>query len=498
MAAAATVVVLAAGALAALLAIRGIHTAAAAVSIGTIGTISLWRYGWWLVQVARAAIYLNVAFPRLRATADAIGRRVPHLYAVVCSYEIPRLESERVYRALIENCLAYGTPATIVAAITSSHDEEMIRDIYESMGAPEAVEIIVQFQKGDGKRSALAHALRSIARREPPSNALVALIDGDVVLDPAAIAGCAPMFVTDSRLSALTTNNDAIVSGNPIVRHWFALRHAQRHVLMSSMALSGRLLVLTGRFSMFRARDAITPEFIDLIERESFDHWRLGRLRFVSGDDKSTWYYILKHRGRMLYVPDVKAVSFESMPRGRTFVGGATALMLRWYGNMLRANAKAIRLGPRTCGAFTWWSLIDQRVSMWTSLIGPTAVLILAVTGAPLAPLAYLAWVLLTRSTMALVDGAFWGRVYPSWPLLMFFNQVWGAWLRVYMLFRPDRQGWTRQRIGSSGSAHSAATSAALHAAALTAFVLFVAVGLGMVPSIPRHLIPAVQLMVKP
>jgi glycosyltransferase Alg8 len=346
----------------------------------------------------------------------------------------------------------------------------------------------------------MAHALRLVARREPTPGSLVALIDGDVVLDANAFARCAPLFLADPALGALTTNNDAAVKGTPFVRHWFALRHAQRHVLMSSMALSRRLLVLTGRFSMFRAADATSTEFIGLVEHDTLNHWRLGPIRLVSGDDKSTWYYVLKHRLRMLYVPDVKAVSFESMPRRRSFAGGATVLMTRWYGNMIRANAKAVRLGPQVCGAYTWWSLIDQRISMWTSLLGPTAVFFLALDGTFIAVPAYLAWVLVTRSAMALVDGAFWGRAHATWPFLMFFNQIWGAWLRIFMLFRPDRQGWTRQLIGTSASRLDAGAMAslALHAVALTAFALFVSAGLGHLPNIARHLVPTLQMALNP
>jgi glycosyltransferase Alg8 len=269
---------------------------------------------------------------------------------------------------------------------------------------------------------------------------------------------------------------------------------------MASMALSERLLVLTGRFSIFRARDAVSREFIELVERDEIHHWRLGRLPLVSGDDKSTWYYVLKNRGKMLYVPDVKAVSFESLPAGRSFLAGTGELMRRWYGNMLRANAKAVRLGPRVCGPFTWWSLIDQRLSMWTALMGPTAALVLALHGTMLAPVFYLLWVLSTRSVMALVDGLFWGRVYASWPFLMFFNQVWGAWLRTCVLFRPDRQGWTRQGVGFARrrTAADVVASALLHGAAVSIFVLIVGVGLGVLPDFSGHLVPALRLVMAP
>ncbi len=468
--------------------------------LGAAAGIGLWRYGWWLTQIVRARIFLRHVFPRRRAAADAAARvgKVPHIYVVVSSYDIPEEQTARVYGALIANCVSYGAPATILASVTSARDEGTIRDVYDSTGAPARIQVVVKFQLGDGKRSALGFALRSIARRQPDDDALVVLVDGDVVLDALAFDKCAPLFLADPELRALTTNNDAMVTDRWPVRPWFALRHAQRHVLMASMALSERLLVLTGRFSVFRAGDAVSREFIDLVERDGMRHWRLGEFAFVSGDDKSTWYYVLKNRGKMLYVPDVKAVSFEGLPGGASFVAGATQLMLRWYGNMMRANAKGIRLGPGVCGPFTWWSLVDQRISMWTSLVGPTAALLLAFHGMVIAPVFYLVWVVLTRSAMSLIDGLFWGRAHASWPFLMFFNQIWGAWLRIHVLFRLDRQGWTRQGVGRSGHARGAVafSSLLLHATALLAFVALIASALRLLPDFSQHVIPALRLLV--
>ena len=53
--------------------------------------------------------------------------------------------------------------------------------------------------------------------------------------------------------------------------------------------------------------------------------------------------------------------------------------MLRWFGNMLRASGRASRSGRARLGWFVWWCLVDQRVSMWTPLIGPIAAVLLAI-----------------------------------------------------------------------------------------------------------------------
>jgi glycosyltransferase Alg8 len=90
----------------------------------------------------------------------------------------------------------------------------------------------------------------------------------------------------------------------------------------------------------------------------------------LTGDDKSTWFITLRQGWRMLYVPDVRIRCLEEMP-GNGFVSGSFGLMRRWYGNMARSNLRARRLGPARIGFFTWFCLLDQRVSPWTTLTGP-------------------------------------------------------------------------------------------------------------------------------
>src|SRR3546814_18414753 len=44
--------------------------------------------------------------------------------------------------------------------------------------------------------------------------------------------------------------------------------------------------------------------------------------------------------------------------------------MFRWYGNSLRQNGRALGLGPSRLGWFTYYVLLDQRILMWTGLLG--------------------------------------------------------------------------------------------------------------------------------
>src|SRR3546814_15056174 len=69
------------------------------------------------------------------------------------------------------------------------------------------------------------------------------------------------------------------------------------------------------------------------------------------------------------YVPDA-AISTVEHPPHRSFIKASRQLMFRWYGNSLRQNGRALGLGPSRLGWFTYYVLLDQRILMWTGLLG--------------------------------------------------------------------------------------------------------------------------------
>jgi mannuronan synthase len=262
-----------------------------------------------------------------------------------------------------------------------------------------------------------------------------------------------PFFALDPRLGGITTDEMPFTAGERFpFSSWFRLRFARRHQTMSSLALSGRVLAMTGRFSLFPAEVAIAPDFIHAVEHDGLDHWRLGQIRFLTGEDKSTWFHLLRTGRRMLYVPDVQVATIEHPPAGG-FLDASRTLVLRWSGNMFRSGRKAIALGPARTGLFLWWTLIDQRISIWTPLVGPIVAIVLAVTRTPWALLFYLVWVLFTRSLQTLLLLTARRRVEGTWPLLLWYDQVALALVKGRALFRLDRQRWTRQNIASRGHA---------------------------------------------
>lgn len=449
-----------------------------------IGAIGLWRYSWGALHLVRSLIYGALVFPRIRRQANLAGATgAPRVsFLLVTSYRIPADTTLRVYRAAIAAALAAPGHTTIVASIVEMADQRLIKALFRSMTKQrDDVDLVFVRIAGTGKRDALACGFRAIARRRPPADALVAVIDGDSMVPPELVKACWPYFAFDRRIGALTTDEIADVRAGTIFRHWYDLRFAQRHILMSSMGLSRKVLTLTGRMSMFRASIVCNADFIRQVETDYIDHWRFGRFRFLTGDDKSTWYWLLKNNYDMLYVPDLVVTTVEEPP-SPSFTKSAAVLMRRWYGNMLRTNGRALALGPGRLGFFVWWTILDQRLSMWTCLVGVMMAVLGTVFLTPYAIVVYLAWVMLSRYVLALTLLTARPKISIAYPFLLYFNQVFGAVIKTYVLFRLQQQKWTRQNTVLEASLYGrwrrrleAISSNYLHGLSLSMLVVFAA-----------------------
>jgi mannuronan synthase len=456
----------------------------------TLGALGLWRYSWALCHWVRASYYCRVQFPALRRQANAHhGQTPPPVYWVITSYQMPTDIFQACYQRVFEEGRLYGGHVTVIASVTTAQEQDTLEAWFLQAAMPPSTRLWLQLQDGTGKRTALAEALRAVARDVPVAEALVVLMDGDTVVSRHSLLPCARLFQSCPGLGAATTNNRALVAGDhPLMAEWYDVRLSQRHVLMASLAVSRRLLVLTGRFSLFRARYATNPDFVRQVEADAFHDWHHnGAVPMVTGDDKSTWYWLLKKRVPMLYIPDVTVWSLETECSPH-FVPHSVRLMRRWFGNMLRTNKRALAVGIPSMPLFVWWSLLDQRLSMWTALTAPTAVTLLSLLhGNAHSLYAYALWVLGTRSLYALGIGWMRGRFSPAWPLLLYYNQFVGSLIKVHTLFHLTRQRWTRQRTASASTSRSsfAFSRYAFEATAVLTFVYWVALMVG-ITDVPR------------
>ena len=430
-----------------------------------IGAIATWRYTWQAIHVARSFLYQFIHFPRRRRSLPDCCE-ASHVYVVVLSYRLGAAVNTEVYGALLRELNRLGRPATVVACVTDEVDLQVL----DVLGTQGRVRVMSMMQSGLGKRDAIEKALSLLAQQNPPPGAVLALMDGDTLVGGDTFGRLIPVLLADPALGAVTTDNTPLVAGSTIAREWYRLRMRDRHQLMCSMSLSRRVLVLTGRFSLYRAEIALSPGFIAAVGHDGYYHPRAGRIDMLTGDDKSTWFHMLQQGWQMIYVPDVSVFCLEKLPQ-ESFFPSTIALMRRYFGNMTRNNLRAIKLMPSRIGVFPWLALIDQRLSPWSTLWGPLMVLTLTLTQHRMFIILYLCWVLTTRSLQSLLHSLTRPAFHPLFPFLQFYNQVVGAAFKINAAFHPDSQAWTRQKTGTV-TARGDASSTALMWLALAAMTL--------------------------
>ena len=425
----------------------------------TIGVVGVWRYSWWLMHAARSVIYGRIRFPRLRRACERLwldGWRPARVNYIVTTFMERPETTEAVMAAIVDECRTTGIPTRIYLGSGLPKDEQVARDFLLRTARQLELELVIVRQNRPGKRAALGLALRALSRAGLHPDEPVVFMDGDTILLPGFLRRCLPLFEARRDLDALTTAERAIVLGPRWVSGWLDMRFAQRHLTMQSHALSHKVLALTGRCSVFRGREVMRDEFIRLVESDNLEDWLWGTIPFLSGDDKSTWFALLKKPGGsvMLYVPDAVACTIENI------TGSGWQRMrfnlLRWSGNAIRNSGRVIALGPRRIGWFIWWCVLDQRVSLWTGLLGPAAALLNLFWGDPGFPLVYVAWVCVTRLLISIPLFAYAGEVRPAFPLFLYLNQFANSVIKGYLTFRPATQRWLNRGDQRGGAAPSA------------------------------------------
>ena len=449
-------------------------------SIVVLGFIGMWRYLWLITHCIRATIYEHLVYPKMKFAASQLPdeKKYPNrmFFLIPTFKEKPKVTRRMLQSVLSESC-SIPSPVTIIVNSGSEEEDNIFREVYSEFPKTENIELRFVRQTG-GKRQGMADSLYELSELEIHSSDILALMDGDTVLGRGILQKCLPIFGLKPKVNAVTTDNIAVTEGNWMYRKWYTLRFSMRHRYMKSLSLSNQLQVLTGRFSLFRAKECIEPDFIASLENDRIKHWLHGEIKFVTGDDKSTWYTLLKKGSHMLYIPD--AIIYCMEDSGPEPVRTSIKKMHRWFGNMLRNNGRAIGLGLGCQSPFVWWCHVDQRLSMFTSLLGPVAALwsciwlswyylfvyaILVIVVRTL----YLFILILEGHRLSLVDV----------PMLLYTQWV-GSIVKIYTLFHLHHQKWDSHRTDMDSDGDKASVldelipkmEMALSYAALLVFVI--------------------------
>jgi glycosyltransferase Alg8 len=415
-------------------------------SLVVVGIIGTWRYLWLLTHVIRAAIFEHLMFPKIRFAADSLpeDEKYPQrLFFIIPTFGEKPEVSRQMLSSVLDESARIPTEVTIIVNAGSEEEDSIFRSAFEQHSSRDNVRMIFIRQRG-GKRQGMADCLYAMTEMEIDDGDGLVLMDGDTVLGKGILGKCLPLFALRPELSAVTTDNISVTKGNFIYRKWYTLRFSLRHRMMKSQSLSNQLLVLTGRFSVFRAKQCVTEEFIAHLENDRIKHWLHGDIPFVTGDDKSTWFCLLRQGKKMLYVPDTHIYCMEDS--GDQPLRQSVKKMHRWFGNMLRNNGRAIRLGMGRQSPFLWWCHVDQRISMWTSLLGPCSALWAACWLSPWYLVVYALVVIAMRMIYVMLLTLEGHRLSLFDLPLLLYTQWIGSLVKIHTMFHLHRQAWDAHR----------------------------------------------------
>ena len=431
------------------------HCYEAQTAMISFGIIGIWRNCWWLNHMIRSFIYGRIVFPKRRIKANylwACGWRPERLFFMMTTYQELQATTEIVLQSILDECAPLLIPVKLFIGTGADTDEAFIENFFAQKTTDFSLEVVIIRQKQPGKRHAIAETLRAIIRHGLKAEDLVVFMDGDTFFKPGCLQLCLPFFELYPKMQALTTHEDAIVIQGPTwIKKWLDMRFAQRDFTMQSYSLSNKILTLTGRMSIFRGKHLCEPDFIKIIENDHLTHWLWGEYRFLSGDDKSTWYYLLKEGAEMLYIPDAVTVTIEYI-KGNP-LDRMKENLRRWNGNTLRNGARAIKLGPKTTGLFIWWCLIDQRCAIWTMLIGHMMIVTIAFTQGWGFLWAAFLWIAFSRICVSCMLFVHARRIDIAFPFLVYINQFMSTLIKIYIVFRLPQQRWKNRGDQQAGFA---------------------------------------------
>ncbi len=399
-----------------------------------------------LLNYLRALIYGTFIFPKLKRQANSLPQNLKYpkdLYFLIPSYKEDSWVSVETFRSILSEVEDIPSNITIIVSTSGKEEDKTISQMFQAYKSDKNISLVFQHQS-KGKRIAMGHALRYISRIHNPSQQSVTIfMDGDSYLESGFLKKILPYFALDKKLGALTTNEIAYIKSNSVwYKEWFKLKFAQRHILFQSHSLSRKVLTLTGRLSAYRTSIVIKEDFIKIIENDILLDPLHGKFRFLMGDDKSSWFYLLKNRYDMLYIPDALCYSLES--RDGDFLKLSNSLPFRWNGNTLRNNTRALKLGMKTTGVFIWFAILDQKITMWSSLVGIVSAVLMGIFKSVYYFLFFIVWILFVR-VFQLFILALGGHPVSVYTLpIMLYTQWLGALIKIKAYYDLSNQQWAK------------------------------------------------------
>lgn len=409
-----------------------------------LGVIGVWRHSWGLTNFFRALIYQK----RTSIDNENFINPAHNLIVIATFYNQTSEEVSAVSKCLSISVSSLPSRTLLICAFLREDQKVVITNQFK-----ENSNVVLRFvqQFGLGKREALADALLLAKKSVTPSNeksTSVLLIDGDTLVTERAITQSIIELQNLTDLGAVIVNEIPFCKSTKLFAQWRMLRSLERNKLMSSFALSGRVLVLTGRFCMYRA-DVILK--IDVINRIRRDYLRLNNLHIslLTGDDKTTWLEVVRRKMKMKYLPFCYIHPIEAENQNKNSLRNIFELTSRYSGNMARANLHRDAWVEAAKTPHFAYGLFDQRISMWTSLLTPLLLIYLLLFDHFGIFIIALTYALIIKNIQAFGLWVISGVYDPWYPYLILYNQVLTAIVKIRAFGFLHQQSWTNQGIES-------------------------------------------------
>lgn len=401
------------------------------------------------LHIVRAVLYRKVIFKRLRAKKPKALSRIKHLYVIVPTYKEKDWITHLVFKALSLESAKTEAQVSLVVCTNDPGDKANIDKTLAEYPLAANTTLQIIGQTGKGKRNALAESLQHIKGTADPATSVVAFMDGDAIWGDDILAKTLPYFESNPRLGGLTTNEALLSFGSEYYKNWFDYRLKIRDFYMSSHSFNKKLLCLTGRFSLVLAEVALRDDFIDIMANDRLDHWLWGNIKFLGGDDKSSWFWLYKNghkvgKTEMLYIPDVIVHTIECIDENG-FVRAQKNLR-RWFTNTARNNARSLQIPPfvRTT-PFIWFCILMQRLSMYTNLFGLITAVCLSITMDPVFLVAFLYLNLISSMFVTLIFSVNSGKMLYHGIYVHLLDQYVGTVIKLWAFSHMAQQKWAHR-----------------------------------------------------
>ena len=213
---------------------------------------------------------------------------------------------------------------------------------------------------------------------------VMALMDGDSQLGPNVILKTLQSMIATNAMGLTTSEAVEFIDADSHdwlareVTNWFS-KHIgmKRDLVMERQGFA--LSCLTGRYSAFSWEIAKQAEFRQLIQTHKFSSNIWGEFNAMTADDKTTLSFVLKQKNHlMLFLPDVKVTSLETVMQGKPIKHAVTNKQ-RWSGNSQRFAVELMRNGINHNGWYLQAEFINNLISPVTGLLVPSTFLLSAV-----------------------------------------------------------------------------------------------------------------------